>query len=102
MTHIEQAVKEAVEKGGYVPTYTPKSATSLREVRPFIPYEAIFLDPLFWQALGKVEGWNDKKHDFDEGGYCKNCREWIYHLHLFIDHLAGGKDADSFFKELLK
>lgn len=60
-------------------------------------------DPLFWQALGKGLGW-DIKHP------CPTCNnldakisypEWIYQMHRFIDHLAEGKDIDSFFIALL-
>lgn len=39
------------------------------------------------------------KNEFPEG----NCvPEYKYRWHTFIDHLAEGKDADSFFKELLR
>jgi hypothetical protein len=27
---------------------------------------------------------------------------WLYHWHRLIDHLAEGKDAESFFADLLK
>ena len=29
-------------------------------------------------------------------------RDWLHEMHRFIDHLTEGKDAESFFKELLK
>lgn len=53
---------------------------------------SIVLDPLFWQALDKACGWtaNGNKH------------AWLAWWHLLIDHLAEGKDADSFFEELIK
>lgn len=51
------------------------------------------LDPLFWQALGRAEGWEDN-------GYEKP--DWIYNWHQFIDHIAEGKDIDSYFNNLMK
>tara|TARA_R110000868_G_scaffold236293_4_gene490322 strand:- start:590 stop:853 length:264 start_codon:yes stop_codon:yes gene_type:complete len=50
----------------------------------FSAYQAkVLLDPLFWQALKTKEDWRNVWHDF-------------------IDHLADGKDVDSFFNNLLK
>lgn len=63
-----------------------------------LSYSEIREDPLFWQALGKAEGWG-------EDGYCPNiCKRehWLRYWHNFINHLAEGKDVDSFFKDLLK
>lgn len=54
------------------------------------------LDPLFWQALGKAEGWSDIPSDFY---HCDT--HWQFQWHSFIDHLASGKDVDSFFTNLL-
>ena len=56
----------------------------------------IFLDPLFWQALGKAMGWA-KNHL-----YKRNAITWKDYWHLLIDHLASGKDTESFFKQLLE
>ena len=62
------------------------------------------LDPLFWQCLGKALGWNQTKrikfHKWNDTYDDMSCPEWKYHWHRFIDHLAEGKDADSFFKTL--
>jgi hypothetical protein len=80
MTHIERTIKEAVEKGG-----------------------AAFLDPSFWQALGKARGWPT----FSPTGYFDNYEDdledfsWKVHWHHFIDHLANGKDAERFFEKLV-
>lgn len=60
--------------------------------------ELALLDPLFWQALGRALGWNkDKMFEADGLTLITWRREW----HKFIDHLAEGKDTESFFKELL-
>lgn len=79
----------------------------------YIPYEPMFIDPLFWQALGKSLGWGNsfgfiQTSDTGEiSGWLESdsagtVYQWQYHWHRFIDHLAEGKDAESFFKELIK
>lgn len=56
----------------------------------------LFLDPLFWQALEKVEGWVDLwDYENRRGGY-----QAVWHN--FITHLAEDKPIDDFFNELLK
>lgn len=67
---------------------------------------AILLDPLFWQGLGKSLGCKSTglfrtclcidTHGAHEIG------EWEIFWHRFIDHLAEGKDIESFFSELIK
>lgn len=53
MTNIEQAIKEAVEEGGY-------DDTDMYHDGNWRIHDAakIFHDPAFWQALGKARGWN--------------------------------------------
>lgn len=90
MTHIEQAIKEAVDKGEYKPQnigftkgdttlesicmdgekvvinaykeyYSPRWRYDQRRDGGFwIHYTQITSDPLFWQALGKARGWEAK------------------------------------------
>lgn len=59
---------------------------------------ACTLQPSFWQALGKSLGWVEMYSEA-EGGRIET---WPDYWHGFIDHLAEGKDAESFFNELLK
>lgn len=55
-----------------------------------------FLDPTFWQSLGKAMGWGHIHGEFcDCPGFV-----WLEEWHRFIDHLAKGKDAESFFSNL--
>ena len=42
-----------------------------------------FHDPEFWKALAIARKWEDTN-------------AWRFHWHRFIDHLADGKDAESF------
>lgn len=58
-------------------------------------------DPLFWQALGKAEGW-EVFEGYDVEGDFSSIEGWRSNWHRFIDHLAEGKDVDSFFNSLLK
>lgn len=70
----------------------------------------IMMDPLFWQALGKAEGWKKEirlgkcNHPDCDGSGCDmpGTGDWKYQWHKFIDHLAENKDIDSFFNDLLK
>jgi len=100
MTAIESAIKEAVEKGGYK---RPVVITvGEKEIYDEDGYQT-FLDPLFWQALGKSRGWGKKTlsnglvANVGRDGYIN---VWHSYWHDFIDHLAEGKDAESFFKDL--
>jgi hypothetical protein len=96
MTHIEQAIREAVEKGGY--DFFGYSLDASGAFTDRFMTSVIFLDPLFWQALGKARGWIDAMPS--TYNYNVEIPEWKHQWHRFIDHLAGGKDADSFFASL--
>ena len=88
---MENAIKKAIEGG-----YKDGHVHGFREV---------LLDPEFWSALGKQQSWG-------LGNKCPVCEEgilltkymphWKMNLHRFIDHIAEGKDVDSFFNHLLK
>lgn len=115
MTYIEQAIKEAV-KGGYdddfgvnTPRFKEYEHWQIRN-----QFQMYCLDPLFWQALGKARGWIDANYPNGEmrcenklgrcearyceyGGYKNPKQQAMY----FFDHIMDGKDAESFFKELL-
>lgn len=73
-----------------------------------MPLEVILLDPLAWQAVGKVEGW-----DTDKCFLCKRklgrdneCIEhgwnhyWRDAIHRMIDALAEGKKVEQFLETL--
>lgn len=100
MTPTHKAIQRAVE-GGYKLSFF--EGEMLQKLQDKI-YPAVFckefLDPLFWSALGKAEGWIDSMpstYDFNH-----EIPEWKHHWHRFIDHLAEGKSPDDYFKELLK
>lgn len=108
---IQQAIEKAIE-GGWkhpftgLPAFRAPTEEWLKE--NWRKYAHIFLDPLFWQSLGKAMGWK-MVNDFSgeqcvrQHGNCTDmdCNpEWKYMWHRFIDHLAEGKDAKSFFEKI--
>jgi len=91
---MEKAIRFAVE-GGF----------KLREIHleetawgAEMAYPHILLDPLFWQALGKQQGWIEGIDKYTGDSVC----EWRSNVHSFIAHIMDGKDVDSFFNNLLK
>lgn len=101
------AIREAIEKGGFEPTYMDDEAIFDGDVAQ------VFLDRDFWQALGKAQGWDDHNtcYHLGAGAYrhkiatCDNpfkMGHWLYEQHRFIDHLASGADAESWFAALNK
>jgi len=110
---IEQAIEKAIE-GGWHATLKHQLEV-IREGRA----ASIFLDPLFWQSLGKALGWKSKKElrardddDFEgvrgysldihyySSGTSKFMDEYLYHWHRFIDHLAEDKSIENYFETL--
>lgn len=102
--NIEKAIKLSVD-GGY-------KDVAIKDGH-IVYYNAccnddIFLDPEFWKCLGKSLGWKDDKPsqtfttEFGEISSKVLYRGYLSYWHHFIDHLAEGKDPDSFFAELLK
>lgn len=110
---MNEAIKLAIEKGGY--EYDEAKHNHTGDI-------ALTNDPLFWQALGKALRWEKtftvclacggtyytveknpfKRRQCEHEKPVKDVFLWLYHWHRFIDHIAEGKDADSFFKELIK
>jgi hypothetical protein len=71
-----------------------------------VPTEETFLDPRFWQALGRTLGWSEAcdvvmscRHGAEE---CQSCRGyyWMYQWHRFIQVLANGNPPEAFFAQL--
>ena len=72
---MEKAIKKAIE-GGYMQdrgwTESMFFASFLKEP------SAHYLDHIFWQCLGKAEGWGTEMVLIDEKGHPK---EWCYYYH---------------------
>lgn len=117
-------IQEAIEKanvGGY--NGYPKSFCEECGNYESPKGGSIFLDPLFWQALGKAMGWKNetcrgcsmtrdrRPEKMEEFCYCTDpdtspnkppefIPTWLFRWYRFIDHLAEGKDIESFFEQL--
>jgi len=115
---MEKAIQKAIE-GGYKGLEWTEDIRCVEQNKAYLGYiwghskdgEAhgrpacdIIFDPLFWQSLGKACGWNEKetKNVWHTGLHGVVIPESRYRWHCFIDHLAEGKDAGSFFNSLLK
>lgn len=114
---IEQAIKKAIEVG-YVNVEIIEKPTENYIVH-LCNYKT-FLDPQFWQSLGKAMGWRqfckrcDNPSSANSLGACDLCEGmesdrpligrfelgWLYQWHKFIDHLAEGKNIESYFENL--
>lgn len=121
---MQRAINKAIE-GGYEVNlskgYYYNQVFIVNEDDENYKYE-LLLDPKFFQALGKAEGWgkcSNPDHSFITavGGEigrlgCPVCGHdpdkiiepnmWKEEMHYFIDHIIEGKDIDSFFNNLLK
>src|SRR5215510_4377616 len=71
-----------------------------------VPTEETFLDPQFWQALGRALGWSEMcdlsitcVHGHEE---CLQCHGyyWMYQWHCFIQAIADGNTPEAFFAHL--
>ena len=91
---IQQAIEKAREGGWERP-----APCEIEGIEVYHKGDTL-LDPLFWQSLGKAMGW--KWCPFRHYPHTVECVEWIVQWHCFIDHLAEGKTAESFFETLTK
>lgn len=118
---LQQAIEKAIE-GGYLNNFTDDGskvidikdedtadgkisiAFYLRETdRFYFNKYKICSDPLFWQALGKSMGWKEEYYiqpKLLDDSKVKIRAEYIDVWHRFIDHLAEGKDIESYFEKL--
>jgi hypothetical protein len=71
-----------------------------------VPVEETFLDPRFWQALGRTLGWQDAcdlSISYEQGhAECRRCHGayWMYQWHCFIQAIADGHTPEVFFAHL--
>lgn len=96
---IQQTIEKAIEGGWNDTSFaflnpTEEDGYNYR-VGKYGYSNEVFLDPLFWQSLGKAMGWN-------VCDICQDCagNQALMAHHDFIDHLWEGKDAESFFNQL--
>lgn len=88
-------IQEFIEKAGYDPVEIFNKNKKFE----------IFLDPLAWQAVGKVEGWG--KSSYPEFTYGKNhsmtsstTKNYRWRMHAMIDALIAGKTLEEYIESL--
>jgi hypothetical protein len=87
MSNVQQAIRGAAEWGGYQYRWWKVDDLEHNEGYNGLQLRALsehLQDPDFWKALSAARKWEDTN-------------AWRFHWHRFIDHLADGKDAESFF-----
>src|SRR6266403_2707838 len=90
MNNVQQAIRDAAEKGGYRYRWWRVNDLAQNVGYNGLQLRALsehFHDRDFWKALARGRKWED-------------VNAWRFHWHRFIDHLADGKDAESFFAAL--
>ena len=116
---ITEALTKAVEGGYHIDGSDGMATTYVGASRKFtawtrhdndssflIPVEETFLDPRFWQALGRALGWQYACHisiSCEQGhAECRRCHGayWMYQWHCFIQAIADGHTPESFFATL--
>lgn len=107
MKYTQRAIELAVE-GGYHPNTVTLGYTDKSLIQDILLFkEETFLDPLFWQSLGKVLGWKEhmlyrlSNSVYEEALLPKEGTEWRIQMHRFIDALASGQTPDDFFATIL-
>lgn len=98
---MQEAIRRAIEgRYGYRRGMPPVIMEGNPRIGLFqeqaITQKEALLDPEFWKCLGKAEGWTEYMSDGTP--YTTYRRYWKD----LIDHLAEGRDIESYFKELLK
>lgn len=117
---IKKFISKAIEGGWVDKRYRNESKKMIKYWKDRMKSGAMFvdineavLDPKFWQAVGKVEGWKALK-DFHHPTVGKlyyrypdddeflgfDGPEWYEKMHSMIDALAEGKSIEEFVKTL--
>ncbi len=96
---IKQFIEKAIE-GGWVTLSTQEfyrlKSVGIRGGSLDVALSCVFLDPLAWQAVGKVEGWSLEEE------MCTQLHSDAYlcKMHDMIDALAEGKTIEQFLETL--
>lgn len=103
---IKEFIEKAIEGGWWTAWYNDGALERTKgEVADAGEYARILLDPLAWQAVGKVEGWPIKKvmrYRISDGERYsdKTVAAWEHNMHCMIDALAEGKTIEQFLESL--
>lgn len=95
----KQFIEKAIE-GGWKPNYSLQGNLSNSVFAEYLELHfgyRILLDPLAWQAVGKVEGWTTvKKEHRNFGITLAEMDEWYFNMHRMIDALAEASQKPNF------
>jgi hypothetical protein len=83
MSATQRAINEAKRAG-----YTPSE-------------RGVFLDPLFWRAVGRARKWDEDERDVGARADVWTS-VWLRKWHEFVDHLAFGRGIEQYFEKLEK
>lgn len=106
---MEKAIELSIKGGwGRATVYRPELFSYLDTVSFYGQnWPGYFLDPVWWQCLGKSLGWPANMCTTCGEPNKENCCEccnwisgWQFFWHRFIDHLADGKSPNDFFTQL--
>lgn len=67
-----------------------------------ISVDKYLLDPTFWECLAKSLSFGTDCGFVNCPAHGEHKKCWMKVWHSFIDHIADGKDIDSFFEQLIK
>lgn len=102
---IQTFIEKAIE-GGFS-SYAKNVAAdqlplldAVAAIRREFSYTQVLLDPLAWQAVGKMEGWDLPL--IYKGTFVRKMglRNWFVNMHRMIDALADGKTIEQFLETL--
>lgn len=103
MTYFEQAVNLAISKGNYNGEHLPFDHDIMFLYQWLEsgerPLDAVILDPLFWQALGKALGWYTGHENISLAEY--DNKNWKSKAHEYFELKLTGGDEEKFWKELI-
>lgn len=94
MKETKQAIEDAIE-GGWNELQNTQFLEFIGDGKTIraVTGDNVFLDPTFWQALGRTRGWDGAKVLSDNRIPTYNT--YGQHWHQFIDHLADGKSIEE-------
>lgn len=96
-TGLELAIERAIFKGDW----TPPTIYKEHHEQYYFWLMWCVMQPLFWQSLGRAEGWYEKKYG-NTYFQRRQAFQWEINWHRFIDHLTSDGDINKFFDSLLK
>lgn len=103
---IQQFIEKAVEGGWWPKFYAADKQTMpiswrIQAVQKIKFIERILLDPLAWQAVGKVEEWKECPAELHpEQCGLNHYTGWLWKMRSMITALAEGKTIEQYLETL--